>query len=99
MILLINDCYVMSLVVIISRMNFVLYPNSYIMFTFSIKREIRKVHVVVVQRPQRNVQKCEMHMQSCCFANLRACLRGSGGPQVGEVTHLSISHFNSITFT
>ena len=29
MILLINDCYVMSLVVIISRMNFVLYRNSY----------------------------------------------------------------------
>ena len=26
--LLINDCYVMSLVVIISRMNFVLYWNS-----------------------------------------------------------------------
>ena len=29
MILLINDCYVMSLVVIISRMNFVLYRNRY----------------------------------------------------------------------
>ena len=29
MILLINDCYVMSLVVIISRMNFVLYRNSW----------------------------------------------------------------------
>ena len=29
MILLINDCYVMSLVVIISRMNFVLYRNSH----------------------------------------------------------------------
>ena len=28
MILLINDCYVMSLVVIISRMNFVLYRNT-----------------------------------------------------------------------
>ena len=28
MILLINDCYVMSLVVIISRMNFVLYRNN-----------------------------------------------------------------------
>ena len=28
MILLINDCYVMSLVVIISRMNFVLYQNN-----------------------------------------------------------------------
>ena len=29
MILLINDCYVMSLVVIISRMNFVLYRNNF----------------------------------------------------------------------
>ena len=29
MILLINDCYVVSLVVIISRMNFVLYRNNY----------------------------------------------------------------------
>ena len=29
MILLINDCYVMSLVVIISRMNLVLYRNTY----------------------------------------------------------------------
>ena len=28
MILLINDCYVMSLIVIISRMNFVLYRNN-----------------------------------------------------------------------
>ena len=28
MILLINDCYVMSLVVIISRMNFMLYQNT-----------------------------------------------------------------------
>ena len=34
MILLINDCYITSLVVIISRMNFVLYRNS---------REIRKL--------------------------------------------------------
>ena len=80
-------------------MNFVLYLNSYLVFTCSIKREIRKVHVVVVQRPQRNVQKSVMHVQSCCFANLRACLHGSGGSQVGEVTHLSMSHFNLITFT
>ena len=27
-----------------------------------------------------------MHAQRCCFANLRACLHGGGGPQVGEVT-------------
>ena len=31
--------------------------------------EMRKFHVVVVQR-QRNVQKSVMHVQSCCFANL-----------------------------
>ena len=30
MILLINDCYVMSLIVIISRMNFVLYRNTFV---------------------------------------------------------------------
>ena len=52
-------------------MNFV-YRNSYLVFRSSINREIRKVHVVVVQRPQRNVQKSVMHVQSCCFANLRA---------------------------
>ena len=34
MILLINDCYVMSLVVIISRMNFVLYRNKHVRFKF-----------------------------------------------------------------
>ena len=27
-------------------------------------------------------------MQGCSFDNLRACLHGSGGPQVGEVTRL-----------
>ena len=32
MILLINDCYVMSLVVIISRMNFVLYRNTFLIY-------------------------------------------------------------------
>ena len=52
-------------------MNFV-YRNNYFVFTSSIKSEIRTVHVVVVQRPQRNVQKSVMHVQSCCFANLRA---------------------------
>ena len=29
-----------------------------------------------------------MHVQSCCFACLRDCLHGGGGPQVGEVTRL-----------
>ena len=42
-------------------------------FTSSIKREISKFHVVVVQRWQRNGPKSVMHVQSCCFAvlNLR----------------------------
>ena len=31
-----------------------------------------------------------MHVQSCCFTNLRACLHEGGGPQVGEVTCLGI---------
>ena len=30
-------------------------------------REIRKFHVTVLQRRLRNVQKSEMHVQSCCF--------------------------------
>ena len=34
------------------------------------------------------VQKSVMHVKSCCFADLRACLHGGGGPQVGEVTRL-----------
>ena len=33
------------------------------MFTSSIKREIRKFHVLVVQRQERNVQKIVMHVQ------------------------------------
>ena len=41
------------------------------MFPSSIKREIWHFHVVVMQGQQRNVQKHVMHMQSCCFANLR----------------------------
>ena len=36
----------------------------------STKREIRHFHVVIVQRRLRNVQKCVMHVQSCCFANI-----------------------------
>ena len=53
-----------------------------------IRSEIRQFHVVDVQRRQRNVQKSAMHLKSCCFADLRACLHGGGGPQVGEVTRL-----------
>jgi len=41
--------------------------NSCVVFISSIKRarEIRKFHVVVVQRPQRNVRYSVMHVQSC----------------------------------
>ena len=42
--------------------------------TSSIKREMRKSHVVVVQRRPRNEQKSVMHVQSCCFANLNLLL-------------------------
>ena len=35
-------------------------------------------------------QKSVMHVQSCWFADLRACLHGGGGTQQGEVTRLSI---------
>ena len=43
--------------------------NTCVVFTYSIKcsREIRKFHVVVVQRWQRNVQSSVMHVQSCCL--------------------------------
>ena len=35
------------------------------MFTSSIKREIRHVHVAVEQKLERNVQKSVMHVRSC----------------------------------
>ena len=41
------------------------------LLTSSTKREISHFLVVVVQWPQRNVQKSVMHVQSCCFANLK----------------------------
>ena len=43
--------------------------NFCVVFTYSIKRarEIRKSHVVVVQRRQRNVQNSVMYVQSCCL--------------------------------
>ena len=43
--------------------------NFCVVFTYSIKRvrEIRKFHVVVVQRRKRNVQNSVMHVQSCCL--------------------------------
>ena len=45
-----------------------------VVFTYLIKRarEIRKFHVVVVQRQLRNVQNSVMHVQSSCFAVLVA---------------------------
>ena len=41
-----------------------------LVFTFPIKRESTKFHIVVVQQRQRNVQKSVPHVQSCCFASL-----------------------------
>ena len=41
-----------------------------LVFTAYTKREIRHIHVVVVQWRQRNVQKSVMRVQSCCFANV-----------------------------
>ena len=37
------------------------------MFTSFTKRENRTFHVLGVQRRQRNVQKCVIHVKSCCF--------------------------------
>ena len=48
--------------------------NCCLVFTSSIKREIRQFHVVVVQRRQRNVQKSVMHVQNCCFPYLKLLL-------------------------
>ena len=45
-----------------------------LVFTPSTKRETRQFHVVVAQRRQRNVQISVMHVQSCCFANLKLLL-------------------------
>ena len=44
------------------------------MFTPSIKREIKKFHVAVVQRRQRKAQKNVIRVQSCCFADLNRLL-------------------------
>ena len=38
------------------------------LFTSSLNGKIRLFHVVVAQKRQRNVQKSEMHLESCCFA-------------------------------
>ena len=41
--------------------------QSCLVFTSTIKGEIKQFHVVVVQRRQRNGQKSVMHVQSCFF--------------------------------
>ena len=46
---------------------------SFCLSAFSIKREINKIHVVVVQKRQGNVQKRATHVQSCCFAYETYC--------------------------
>ena len=43
------------------------------LFTFSITREIRHFHVVVVKWRQRNEQKSVIHVQTGCFANQIYC--------------------------
>ena len=48
--------------------------NCCLVFMSSTKCEKRKSHVVGVQRRLRNVQKCVMHVQSCCSANLNLLL-------------------------
>ena len=40
------------------------------MFTSPAEREIRRSHVIVVQRRQGNVQKSVLHVQSSCFTSL-----------------------------
>ena len=47
--------------------------NSSSLVTFSITREIRHFHVVVVKWRQRNVQKSVIHVQTGCFANQIYC--------------------------
>ena len=42
-------------------------------FPSSTRREIRRFHIVVVQRRQKNVRKSVMHVQSCCFDLLLFC--------------------------
>ena len=43
------------------------------LFTSPLRSKIRQFNVVVVQKRQRNVQKSEMHVQSCCFAYKTYC--------------------------
>ena len=43
----------------------------FIRYSIKWEREIRNFHIAVLQRRLRNVQKREMHVQSCCFANIK----------------------------
>ena len=45
-------------------------------FIYSIRRarDIRNLYIAVVQRRLRNVQKSQMHVQNCCFADLNLML-------------------------
>ena len=43
------------------------------LFTSSLKSKIRQFHFVVLQKRPRNLQKSEMHLQSCCFAYWTCC--------------------------
>ena len=43
------------------------------LFTSSIKREIRRVHVVVVQKRAEKCTKSRVHVESCCFADKTFC--------------------------
>ena len=45
-------------------------------FIYSIRRarDIRNFYIAVVQRRLRNVQKSQMHVQNCCFADLNLML-------------------------
>ena len=43
------------------------------LFTSSLKSKIRQFHFVVLQKRPRNLQKSEMHVQSCCFAYWTCC--------------------------
>ena len=83
--------------------------NRCLAFTFSMKREIKTFHIVVVQWRQRNVQKCLMHVQSCCFANLnlllvcrcrcrrrRRCLRSRGTSWTVTLSSLLSIHLKRI---
>ena len=67
MILLINDCYVMSLVVIISRMNFVLYRNDERWGNFFyLKINIASLKTNALSVKQEYEKKTKRQRTNCC---------------------------------